>query len=302
MNKKDKDIIIKVIKELENNIIGLSCELKSGIDVVSIECNVCFRNKNIETEVDITQFIGRINEENSEDLEIFILNKLTDYLNKIRKDYINKIRKNNKGNIEEIIFSLVNPKGNEEKLKKVPHFYFLNLAVTYKKVKRKAIKIKDNKDNIIGYSFSDEDISNEMIKEMKTDKEELYHMAKDKTKDFLEFAVDKHVLGDIKTGEVLTFYSVYSQIPMLPTFGTTALLYPEIFRKISEVEGSNLIIHAKYSNELIVHSEKCKVDVTEIYYNLLKKEDNNIRERLTDSKYYYNRETEQISMLGFFKL
>ena len=114
MNKKDKDIIIKVIKELENNIIGLSCELKSGIDVVSIECNVCFRNKNIKTEVDITQFIGRINEENSEDLEIFILNKLTDYFNKIRKDYINKIRKNNKGNIEEIIFSLVNPKGNEE--------------------------------------------------------------------------------------------------------------------------------------------------------------------------------------------
>ena len=301
MNKKDKDIIIKVIKELENNIIGLNCELKSGIDVVSIECNVCFGYKNIETEVDITQFIGRINEENSVDLEIFILNKLTDYVNKVRKGCINKIRKDNEDK-EEIIFSLVNPKENEEKLKKIPYFYFLDLAVTYMKVKREAIKIKDNKDNIIGYSFSEEGISNEMMKKMKMDKEELYRMAKEKTKDFLEFAVDKHVLGDIKTGEVLTFYSVYSQIPMLPTFGAAALLYPEIFRKISEVEGSNLIIHAKYSNELIVHSEKCKVDVSEIYYNVLKKEENNIRERLTNSKYYYNRETEQISMLGFFKL
>lgn len=204
---------------------------------------------------------------------------------------------------DRICYKLVNYEENEELLKEIPHFQFLDMAVCFY---YSYFEEKIGKGSIL--------IHNSHLELWKTDKEALKELAKANTPrifpaDFCSMeTILMNVYGDQEEDrqeESFEEIEELSEIPMYVLtntariFGAAVIMYEDVLKKIADRLQCSLLIIPSSVHEVILlkddgetEGENIKKMIREVNETQVEPE-----ERLSDSLYRYDREEGKVSIL-----
>lgn len=191
--------------------------------------------------------------------------------------------------IENIVFAVVNTEANPELLEKAPHRSFLDLSIIFKWILDESMRT-----SII--------ITYDMAEKMRLDEITLYNLAKGNTKRLMTpNIISMHnLLTEISEADVGedTGRRIWILGNKKNLYGASSILYKDMLQELADKLESDLFIIPSSIHELLVLPE---VDghtadfisgmVNEVNTTQLKPE-----ERLSNSVYYFSRETGKVSI------
>lgn len=199
-----------------------------------------------------------------------------------------------------ITFELMHTEQNREFLEQAPHREFLDLSIVY--------NFHFQNENVSGSAL----ITNKLAEKLGMTEEDLYVMGYENTKQVHKPIV--RPLGDVilytmlhGEGESnLEEIPEYTQNPALKIYmltncerqkGAASLLYPEELEKLAKKLDSDLYILPSSVHEvLIVNAQEFQPDnLAQTVYEM-NKNMTSIEERLSNQVYFYNRQTQEISL------
>lgn len=194
---------------------------------------------------------------------------------------------------DKVVMKVINYKYNRELLKQVPHYKYLDLAVVYYLI---IDREKDGEATIM--------INNQHLEMWSIRKNELQEAAYSNYGKFYlpyirkldEVIMEMRHIGEKELDGETPLYVITNQ---RKTYGATLILFPEIFRVISEVYGENLYILPSSIHELLVlpesldYAERLKGIVREVNSTCLEQV-----ELLSDNVYMYKQESGSIIIAG----
>lgn len=236
-----KEVAQKIAELVESKTVGVKCkvvELKRTNDVRAIGIEM----KKDGSRLAETADISKIHSENMTEKDI---DNVACYIAKLyasrNMDVQNAILQRFGGGpqkvTESVVFRVVNAEMNKKRLKEMPHFNVLDLAVVY------TAPVKHEKYGTIGYG----DITNKFVEKTGISEHELYEIARENTKKHYEFFAEHIKQHFIKTG-VPEWMLGQFDIPMYVctskdgVAGAAIMLYPEYFVPVAEKEGCDLYI------------------------------------------------------------
>lgn len=201
----------------------------------------------------------------------------------------------------QIVYKLIHYHKNKELLGDLPHFAYLDLAIVFY-----CLVPNDSGENASIL------IHNSHLDYWNITKDSLLLFAQKNTPKLLPWRFDPimdlllPMLASLPGDEKQKFLqsSGSEDVPMYVLtnircyFGACCILYPDVLKKISEILGDNLFLLPSSIHEIIIipaafadnpndlHEIVCEVNLTEVA----------AEEILSDSIYYYDRDTDQISM------
>lgn len=189
---------------------------------------------------------------------------------------------------EEVILQLINYERNLQMLEGIPHRRFLDLAVIYRAV----IQYGEGQ-------WSGMIVTNEIMDEWNMTEEDLYRMAWERTPERYSFVLKD--TGRMFSGGIVV-ESGQGRMHFLTTefcrFGAAAMLYPDILKMAADIYGSGFTILPGSIHELYLMKETEEEAVAwKEAVECANAELVRPSEYLSDSIYYYNRESETITIL-----
>lgn len=190
---------------------------------------------------------------------------------------------------ENVCFCLVN---KEEKIEKSYCTTFLDLDIVY------YLRDKDGELFIL---------SKKIVEQLNLNSQDLEKWAKDNCKKkyplrIMKICTDEmsEYIEEVKSVEEDSDVSFYAVRMDGAIYGSNVLVYPQIFKKIGEVFGKNYYIIPSSKHEIIILSDKSglltnedvKINHAALQDQIIDKED-----FLSKSVYYYNKQTEKISII-----
>lgn len=220
--------------------------------------------------------------------EILIEINITDKF-KITKDWLEK-------QTDRIVLQLINTESNQALLSKRPHRSFEDLSIVY------LWFISCDENGIMTIP-----VENSMASYFEYSEEQLFQLAYENTKRLLppvakpmRQVIDEIVQGinmEIENEEALEkgagFYVFTNEVK---TFGAAAMLYPEVFEQIAELQGDDLYILPSSRHEVITlpKSEMELEDVIELV-EMTNETHTSVEDALSRQVYQYDRGTREIT-------
>lgn len=200
---------------------------------------------------------------------------------------------------DRIIFQLINTEANPKLLNKMPHRSFEDLSIIYLWF----VSLDEN-------GFLSIPVENPIANLFEYSEEQLFQLAYENTKRLLppEAAPMRQMINELLPGfEEEVGYreaddketGLYVFTNSARTFGSTALLYPEVFEKVAEIQGDDLYIMPTSRHEVVSlpKGERELQDVIEMVEmsNEIQKD---VEQALSHQVYLYDRGTRTITKVS----
>lgn len=271
----DKEIKFETVYRINQVLEGISLVSKNKNGYVTV---VIYLEELYEDYMKITDFSS---------LFLFVVNLIMDNLDNIRPLKADELS-NMKLEKDKIVYQLINTELNREFLKTIPHRDFLDLSIIYRYI----LASDDTKQEL--YSTI---INNSNVKAWKLSEQELFDLAKINTQRLFPTTITpiSQILEDIEIKKSL-LEEMYVITTSNRLKGAVAILDEEKLYKLAEVLDSDLILYPCTLDEfLAVSARTTTVDTADKLVQNVNQEEVDIKQRLSNHSYYYNKELRTIT-------
>lgn len=272
--KNDKELIIQ--KVFKNNLIkeGLTIKEKNNNIAPTIYIEDLYKAYRLNNEtISFNAFIENIiNDIQTNSKEVQEIKEFFD-----KKNFSWDSMKDN------IIFTLVNTKQNENSLKNMPHREFLDLSIIYR---------------ILIGNYGSIIIKNDLMSNLQLSEDELYNLAYKNTKNLLNISVKD--MNDIMPMGIFSleksFYILNSKdYP----FSSCGILYSEFLEDVSQKVNSDLyLIPSSVHEFLLISADSIPTSEISQFVPDVNRIQVHLEEQLSNQVYLYDKDTKEITIIS----